>query len=220
MSRWSKVIALAFMSCSLNGLPELDAQTLGNPGQLRAGPATARYPHLIQAAQPTYYSSAQAAQAAQAEGQPVVTDTIIPSYASGGHCLPLIPTLAQGVRDALNCLFPCRDGSPLGLGLGQAPRRGLFSVRFHESFGCGHAVPGCGCGHSVIYEGTPSPMPTPAVGPTVDPPKPLADPSAYYGPAPSIPAAYRTGLETRPQLIQTRYQRPFSGATLPHNPLR
>jgi len=217
MSRWSKVIAVAFLSCSLNGLPELDAQTLGNPGQLRSGSANARYPHLIQTAQPTNYNSAQAA---QAEGQPVVTDTIIPSYDGGGHCLPLIPTLTQGVRDALNCLFPCRDGSPLGLGLGQAPRRGLFSVRFHESFGCGHAEPGCGCGHSVIYEGTPLPMPTPAVGPTVDPPKPLADPSAYYGPAPSIPAAYRTGLEARPQLIQTRYQRPFSGAGLPHNPLR
>ena len=63
-----------------------------------------------------------------------------------GCDLPLLPALAQGLRDTINLIFPCR-----GRGL-------LFSERFYggNCHGCGHVMPG------VIYETAPLEGPTPA----------------------------------------------------------
>jgi hypothetical protein len=63
-----------------------------------------------------------------------------------GCGLPLLPALAQGLRDTINLIFPCR-----GRGL-------LFSERFYgmNCHGCDRVMPG------VIYETTPLEVPTPA----------------------------------------------------------
>jgi hypothetical protein len=67
-----------------------------------------------------------------------------------GCGIPLIPALAQGLRDTLDCIFPCR-GMNRGRGL-------FFSERFYGSncYGCGPVLPG------VIYETGPADGPTPA----------------------------------------------------------
>ena len=82
------------------------------------------------------------------------TDTVVGDFGRiGSECgcgIPLLPALAQGLRDTLDCIFPCR-----GLNRG----RGLFfSERFYGSncHGCGQMMPG------VIYETGPIEVPTPA----------------------------------------------------------
>ncbi|MBA62946.1 MAG: hypothetical protein CMJ76_11330 [Planctomycetaceae bacterium] len=52
-------------------------------------------------------------------------------HESGSCCAPLLPTVAQGIRDTFSALFPCR-------GMRRLPGQGLlFSVRFYESGCCG-----------------------------------------------------------------------------------
>ena len=67
-----------------------------------------------------------------------------------GCGIPLLPALAQGLRDTLNCIFQCR-GMIRGRGL-------FFSARFYGSscYGCDQEMPG------VIYETIPLEGPTPA----------------------------------------------------------
>lgn len=127
---------------------------------------------------------------------PAITDDIPPaiSYQTARGCAPLLPTIAEGLRNTLNCLLPCRSSRPLAIGGALLGRRGgLFSVRFHDGCGCGIPVPQCGCGIRVI-EGHPV-LPTPAGGiPQVNPPKPVPDSSAIYYSRPSsgvaVPASY------------------------------
>lgn len=81
-------------------------------------------------------------------------------------CQPLIPTIAQGIRDTLRAVFPCwgvRRPYPLGSRL-------FISERFHH----GSMIGGCGCGTShggVIYEGevtSPTPVQELPATPEVD----------------------------------------------------
>lgn len=128
---------------------------------------------------------------------PVITPEMAPavSYRSSPGCAPLLPTIAEGIRNTLNCLLPCRGSRPLAIGGPLLGRRGgLFSVRFYDGCGCGIPVPQCGCGIRVI-EGLPG-LPTPAGDiPQVNPPKPVPDSSAIYYNRPSsrgiAPASYR-----------------------------
>ncbi len=116
------------------------------------------------------------------------------SYRSAPGCAPLLPTIAEGLRNTLNCLLPCRGSRPLGIGGSLLGRRGgLFSVRFYDGCGCGVPVPQCGCGIQII-EGIPG-LPTPAGDlPQVNPPKPIPDSSVIYYSRPSsggaVPASY------------------------------
>ena len=161
-------------------------------------------------------------------------------YGPTSGSAPLIPTIAEGIRNTINCLFPCRDGLALGLGnRSMRPPLGsrLFSVRFYEGCGCGIPIPSCGCGIEFI-EGVPT-QPTPVeVIPDVNPPKPIPDPSAYYrGRALPVPVAYRPGQQRGlpqarfststpdpvrnassqfPPVIQTKY---YPSSAIP-NPLR
>ena len=81
--------------------------------------------------------------------QTVIGDTG-PIGCDCGCGIPLLPALAQGLRDTLNCIFPCR-GMFRGRGV-------FFSERFYGSNcnGCDQAMPG------VIYETVPLEGPTPA----------------------------------------------------------
>lgn len=66
---------------------------------------------------------------------------------AGNCCQPLIPTIAQGIKDTLQAVFPCwgvRRPFPLGSRL-------LISERFHQ----GSTLGGCGCGQThggIIYQ--------------------------------------------------------------------
>jgi len=65
-------------------------------------------------------------------------------------CTPLLPTIAQGIRDTFNLLLPCRGvRTHSGQGL-------LFSARFYESGCCGSNM---GSGEVIIESGG---EPTPA----------------------------------------------------------
>ncbi len=84
----------------------------------------------------------------------------------GNCCQPLIPTIAQGIRDTLQAVFPCwgvRRPHPLGSRL-------FISERFHH----GTMMGGCGCGTphgGVIYEGevtSPTPVQELPATPEVD----------------------------------------------------
>jgi hypothetical protein len=127
---------------------------------------------------------------------PAITGDIPPpiSYHAERGCASLLPTIAEGLRNTLNCLLPCRGSRPLAIGGPLLGRRGgLFSVRFYDGCGCGIPVPQCGCGIRVI-EGHPV-LPTPAGDiPQVNPPKPVPDSSVIYYSRPSsggaVPASY------------------------------
>jgi len=87
-----------------------------------------------------------------------------------GCGLAIIPALAQGLRDTLDCLFPCR-GLNRGRGL-------LFSHRF-DNGGC-H---GCGrVGHGVVYEHDGDGEPTPAQPAEIVPATPAAGLRPYRVP--------------------------------------
>ena len=65
-------------------------------------------------------------------------------------CNPLLPTIAQGIRDTFNLLLPCR-------GVRRHPGQGLlFSARFYEAGCCGTEM---GSGDVIIETGD---EPTPA----------------------------------------------------------
>jgi hypothetical protein len=67
-----------------------------------------------------------------------------------GCGIPLLPALAQGIRDTLHCIFPFRGMN--------RPRGLFFSERFYGANcnGCGQSM------HGVIYETSPIESPTPA----------------------------------------------------------
>ena len=120
-------------------------------------------------------------------------------YDAGPGCAPLLPTIAEGLRNTLNCLLPCRATGGLGLGgplLGNRRGGGLFSVRFYESCGCGLPTPRCGCGIQFLEGGPGVPVPAGDI-PQVNPPKPVPDASAYNFRRQSqqlaVPAVYHPG---------------------------
>jgi len=97
-----------------------------------------------------------------AERQPFLRGRLLPSERMavlgapvhsgncGSCCTPLLPTVAQGIRDTFSLLFPCH-------GLRRHPGQGLlFSARFYESGCCGSSV---GSGEVIIESGG---EPTPA----------------------------------------------------------
>lgn len=64
---------------------------------------------------------------------PVSEHVVVPGPVSNCNtcCNPLLPTVAQGIRDTINSLLPCR-------GIRRMPgHRLLFSHRFHEGSCCG-----------------------------------------------------------------------------------
>ena len=69
---------------------------------------------------------------------------------SSDCCQPLLPTIAQGIRDTFNALLPCR-------GVRRTPGNGLFfSARFYESGCCGNQVSSGGVIIDSIGEPTPA----------------------------------------------------------------
>ena len=142
--------------------------------------------------QPTVYYGQAAAPVSQ-QGTSVV------HYGAGPGCAPLLPTIAEGLRNTLNCLLPCRAGGGLRLGgplLGNRRGGGLFSVRFYENCGCGLPSPRCGCGIQIMEGQLGVPVPAGDI-PQVNPPKPVPDSSTYYFQPPSqkltVPAVYHPG---------------------------
>tara|TARA_B100000686_G_scaffold240663_1_gene249193 strand:- start:144 stop:968 length:825 start_codon:yes stop_codon:yes gene_type:complete len=109
---------------------------------------------------PEYYAPRVAsifpALSAAHSGESVSPEVLTGNQVLGGNCCqPLIPTIAQGIRDTLQAVFPCwgvRRPHPLGSRL-------FISERFHH----GTIMGGCGCGTphgGVIYQGEVS-SPTP-----------------------------------------------------------
>ena len=89
-------------------------------------------------------------------GEAIQPEVLTGNEVLGGNCCqPLIPTIAQGIRDTLQAVFPCwgvRRPNLLGSRL-------FISERFHH----GTIMGGCGCGTphgGVIYQGDVS-SPTP-----------------------------------------------------------
>ena len=123
-----------------------------------------------------------------------------------GCGLPLLPALAQGLRDTLDCIFPCR-----GRGL-------FFSERFYGSncHGCNRAAPG------VIYETGPLEGPTPAKSIEEIPSKSLPTTSSLLPSASGSPV----GKGVRSSLVRpVNYSVPSlpNGRgipSIPDNPLR
>ena len=118
------------------------------------------------------YYSPRVASALPALSSAQGLETVEPEAVSGNEvlggncCQPLIPTIAQGIRDTLRAVFPCwgvRRPYPLGSRL-------LISERFYH----GGISSGCGCGHSqggVIYGGesiAPTPVQEMPATPEVD----------------------------------------------------
>ena len=123
-----------------------------------------------------------------------------------GCGIPLLPALAQGLRNTLDCIFPCR-----GRGL-------FFSERFYGSncHGCDRVMPG------VIYESVPLEGPTPAKGIEEIPSKVLPTRSSVL---PST-SGFPVGNGVRSTLVRpVNYSAPSlpNGRgipSIPHNPLR
>ncbi len=123
-----------------------------------------------------------------------------------GCGLPLLPALAQGLRDTLDCIFPCR-----GRGL-------FFSERFYGSncHGCDRVMPG------VIYETVPLEGPTPAKSIEEVPSKVLPSTSSVL---PSV-SGFPVGNGVRSTLVRpVNYRVPSlpNGRgipSIPDNPLR
>ena len=123
-----------------------------------------------------------------------------------GCGIPLLPALAQGLRNTFDCIFPCR-----GRGL-------FFSERFYGSncHGCDRVIPG------VIYESVPLEGPTPAKVIEEIPSKVLPTRSSVL---PST-SGFPVGNGVRSTLVRpVNYSVPSlpNGRgipSIPHNPLR
>jgi len=123
-----------------------------------------------------------------------------------GCGLPLLPALAQGVRDTINCIFPCR-----GRGL-------FFSERFYGAncHGCDRVMPG------PIYETVPVEGPTPAKSIEEIPSRVLPTTSSVLPSPPDTPIG--NGVQStmvRPVNYSVR-SLPNGGRipSIPDNPLR
>ena len=87
-----------------------------NPGAYYPTSRSINYPFLT--------SNANASQSTSVVSSPVIQ--------SGDCCQPLLPTIAQGIRDTFNALLPCR-------GVRRQSGNGLFfSARFYEPSCCGN----------------------------------------------------------------------------------
>ena len=103
-----------------------------------------------------YYPSSRAinypflasnANASQAGSVSMVGNSVI---TSGDCCQPLLPTIAQGIRDTFNALLPCR-------GVRRQSGNGLFfSARFYESSCCGNQFSSGGVILDSVGEPTPA----------------------------------------------------------------
>jgi hypothetical protein len=144
------------------------------------------------------------------------TETVVGNIGplgSGCGCgIPLLSALAQGLRDTVHCIFPCR-GMFRGRGL-------FFSERFHGSncYGCGQQMPG------VIYETGPAGNPTPAksieeVPAKVSPTTSSLMPAAQR----QFPAVVPVGNGVRAGMVRpVNYRVPTAphALSIPVNPLR
>jgi len=132
-----------------------------------------------------------------------------------GCGIPLLPALAQGLRDTLDCILPCR-GMNRGRGL-------FFSERFYGSNcnGCGQVMPG------VIYETGPADSPTPAKS-IEEVPAQLAPPISSVLPSSQgrFPANFPVGNGVRSGMVRPiNYSVPILPnarrlSSIPDNPLR
>lgn len=142
----------------------------------------------------TYHATTHRVNYARKVYGPTVSEPIPSSHdhgASCGRCCPaIIPTLLNGISNALDCLLPCRScgisrgcddcgkgvtmptrtyRAPCGgCGLGILP---IFSYRFNQGSHCncygGHAVDGIPGGHGIPHEAPPEevvPKPVPDKG--------------------------------------------------------
>jgi len=199
----NRVLTIVFLCATILAWTtgaQVNAQRLipGIPPQLSSPAAQA---------EATVYYDAESARAIQ-QGPSVV------HYDAGPGFAPLLPTIVEGLRNTLNCLFPCRPTGGLRLGgplLGNRRGGGLFSVRFYENCGCGLPAPRCGCGIQFMEGELGIPVPAGDI-PQVNPPKPVPDTSAYYFRPQSqqlvVPAVYHPG-----QLRQ--FNRPSTTTSFP-----
>ncbi len=137
------------------------------------------------------------------------------TIAAPGCCMPLVPTLAQGIRDTLNALLPCR-------GMRRGAYRGLlFSERFYETGCCGASVT---VPSGVIIDSEQAPTPAqPTPEPELVVPEAI-DSAIRFQPLPSRPSV-TTKNEIRPvsasNLINaTTTPSSQSVLRIPDNPLR
>ena len=135
---------------------------------------------------------------------------------NSGCCMPLVPTLAQGIRDTLNALLPCR-------GMRRGAHHGLlFSERFYETSCCGGNVTPH-TGGNLDTEQSPTPA-QPNQEPELVVPETI-DSAIRFQPLPSRPSV-TGGYDIRPVsgsiLINatTTSQTPKSILRIPDNPLR
>ena len=138
------------------------------------------------------------------------------AIAEPGCCMPLIPTLAQGIRDTINALLPCRGvrrGAHSGL---------LFSERFYESSCCGGSVE-VHSGSIIESDQTPTPA-QPSEEPELVVPESI-DSAIRFQPLPTGPRA-TTKNEIRPVSGRTLISRAATSPStqsvlqIPYNPLR
>ena len=139
-----------------------------------------------------------------------------PAMMNSGCCMPIVPTLAQGIRDTVNALLPCR-------GIRRRAFHGLlFSERFYETSCCGSNVtahPG-----GVIDTGQAPTPAQPSQEPELVVPETI-DSAIRFQPLPSRPSV-TGGYDIRPVsgsiLINatTTSQTPKSILRIPDNPLR
>ncbi|MBT4694935.1 MAG: hypothetical protein HOB73_16485 [Planctomycetaceae bacterium] len=132
-----------------------------------------------------------------------------------GCGIPLLPALAQGLRDTLDCIFPCR-GMNRGRGL-------FFSERFYGAncHGCERVSPG------VIYESGTIGVPTPAK-PIEEVPAIMAPATSSVLPSPAerFPVVVPIGNGVRTSMVRpVQYSAPSlpttrGVSTIPNNPLR
>ena len=94
----------------------------------------------IQIANGDYYQSTVVSSQPFLRGKTAISERIgtlgspIVSGECSSCCTPLLPTIAQGIRDTFNLLLPCR-------GVRRHPGQGLlFSARFYESGCCGTSM--------------------------------------------------------------------------------
>ena len=139
-----------------------------------------------------------------------------PAMINSSCCVPIVPTLGQGIRDTINALLPCR-------GIRRRAYPGLlFSERFYETSCCGSNV----TTHSEAHIDT-GQAPTPAQ-PSQEPelvvPETI-DSAIRFQPLPSLPSV-NSGNEIRPvsgsNVINATTTSPTTQSILriPDNPLR
>ena len=175
----------------------------------------------IQMANGDYYNSTAVSSQPFLRGKTALSERIsalaspVVSTDCNSCCTPLLPTIAQGIRDTFNLLLPCRGvRRHPGLGL-------LFSARFYES-GC--CTTDMGVGEVIIESGgEPTPARTTPM-PEVGIPEDLGNDVQFRRlpattPTPSISRAPTRVRPISGQVIISTESTP-KGSHYPSNPLR